>query len=122
MPIVPTDRDAWLVLEGELEGSPAAARSAIEQAVAFLAIELQRDLAVRESERRFAAELVDLVAAGDAQLPAATARLQAFGLDPSAPVATIVCEADDAEHGLAALEPLLASLEIRAARLDFSQV
>ena len=112
VPIVPTDIEAWLVLEGELEGLPAAGRSAIEQAVAFLAIELQRDLAVRESERRFAAELVDLVAAGDAQLPAATARLQAFGLDPSASLATIVCETDDAEQGLAGLERLLASLGV----------
>ena len=107
VPIVPTDIDAWLVLEGALESFPAAARSAIEQAVAFLAIELQRDLAVRESERRFAAELVDLVAAGDAQLAAATARLETFGLDPSTPLATIVCETDDAEDGLAALESLL---------------
>jgi DNA-binding PucR family transcriptional regulator len=110
VPIVPTDVDAWLVLEG----SPAAARSAIEQAVAFLAIELQRDLAVREGERRFAAELIDLVAAGDAQLPAATARLEAFGLDPARPLATIVCEADDAQDGLAALEPLLAGLDVRS--------
>ena len=107
VPIVPTDVDAWLVLEGELEGL-----SAIEQAVAFLAIELQRDVAVRESERRFAAELVDLVAAGAAQLPAATARLEAFGLDPSAPLATIVCETADVEGGLATLEPLLASLGV----------
>ncbi len=114
VPIVPTDIDAWLVLEGELEGSPAAARSAIEQAVAFLAIELQRDLAVRESERRFAAELVDLVAAGESQLSAATARLEAFGLDPAGPLATIVCEADDTQDGLAALEPLLASLDVRS--------
>jgi hypothetical protein len=114
VPIVPTGIDAWLVLEGELENLPAAARSAIEQAVAFLAIELQRDLAVRESERRFAAELVDLVAAGDAQLAAATARLEAFGLDPSAPLATIVCETDDAEDGLAALEALLSDLGVRS--------
>jgi purine catabolism regulator len=97
VPIVPSD--AWLVLEGERD-------AAIEQAVAFLAIELQRDVAVRESERRFAAELVDLVAAGDGQLPAATARLQAFGLDPAGPIATVVCEAADAEDGLAALEGL----------------
>jgi hypothetical protein len=97
VPIVPSD--ASLVLEGERD-------AAVEQAVAFLAIELQRDLAVRESERRFAAELVDLVAAGDGQLPAAVARLEAFGLDPSGPLATIVCEADDAERGLAALEGL----------------
>jgi hypothetical protein len=97
VPIVPSD--AWLVLEGDRD-------AAIEQAVAFLAIELQRDVAVRESERRFAAELVDLVAAGDGQLPAATARLQAFGLDPAGPIATVVCEAADAEDGLAALEGL----------------
>ncbi len=112
VPIVPTDVDAWLVLEGEIEGLSATARSAIEQAVSFLAIELQRDVAVRESERRFAAELVDLVAAGAAQLPAATARLEAFGLDPSAPLATIVCETADVEGGLATLEPLLASLGV----------
>jgi hypothetical protein len=112
VPIVPTGIDAWLVLEGDIEGSPAAGRAAVEQAVAFLAIELQRDLAVRESERRFAAELVDLVAAGDVQLPAASARLEAFGLDPAAPLATIVCDADDPEHGLAVLEPLLADLGV----------
>jgi PucR family transcriptional regulator, purine catabolism regulatory protein len=114
VPIVPTGIDAWLVLEGEVESLPAAARSAIEQAVAFLAIELQRDVAVRESERRFAAELVDLVAAGDAQLAAATARLEAFGLDPSAPLATIVCETDDTEDGLAALESQLADVGVRS--------
>jgi PucR family transcriptional regulator, purine catabolism regulatory protein len=114
VPIVPTGIDAWLVLEGEVESLPAAARSAIEQAVAFLAIELQRDLAVRESERRFAAELVDLVAAGDAQLAAATARLEAFGLEPSAPLATIVCETHDTEAGLAALESLLSELGLRS--------
>jgi hypothetical protein len=106
VPIVPSD--AWLVLEGERD-------AAVEQAVAFLAIELQRDLAVRESERRFAAELIDLVTAGDSQLPAATARLDAFGLDPSGPLATIVCEAPDVEDGLAALEPLLAEVQSVAA-------
>ena len=115
VPIVPTDIDAWLVARGRARrASRSAARSAIEQAVAFLAIELQRDLAVRESERRFAAELVDLVAAGDAQLAAATARLEAFGLDPSAPLATIVCETDDTENGLAALESLFSDLGVRS--------
>jgi len=114
VPIVPTGIDAWLVVEGEVGGLPAAARSAIEQAVAFLAIELQRELAVRESERRFAAELVDLVAAGDAQVTAAAARLEAFGLDPSAPLATIVCETDDVEDGLAALQSLLSNLGVRS--------
>ena len=90
---------------------PVAERTAIEQAVAFLAIELQRDRAVRESERRFAAELIDLIAAGDTQLPAATARLEAFGLDPSATLVAIVCEVGDPENGLAELERLLATLD-----------
>jgi hypothetical protein len=105
VPILPTGGDACLVVDGDLASLPAA----VEQAVAFLAIELQRDLAVRESERRFAAELVDLVAAGEPQLPAATARLEAFGLDPSAGLVAIVCAADDPEGGLAALERLLAT-------------
>lgn len=111
LPVLPTGSDACLVVDGELAALPVAERTAIEQAVAFLAIELQRDLAVRESERRFAAELVDLVAAGDAQLTAATARLDGFGLDPSGPLATIVCEAPDAEAGLAGVERLLATLD-----------
>jgi purine catabolism regulator len=109
VPILPTGADACLVIDGDLASLPVDERSAIEQAVAFLAIELQRDLAVRESERRFAAELVDLIAAGEAQLSAATARLEAFGLDPSAGLVAIVCGADDPERGLAALERLLAT-------------
>jgi DNA-binding PucR family transcriptional regulator len=111
LPVLPTGSDACLVVDGELAALPVAERTAIEQAVAFLAIELQRDLAVRESERRFAAELVDLVAAGDAQLTAATARLEAFGLDSSGPLATVVCEAPDAEAGLAGVERRLATLD-----------
>jgi PucR family transcriptional regulator, purine catabolism regulatory protein len=109
VPILPTGGDACLVVEGELAALPVEERTAIEQAVAFLAIELQRDLAVRESERRFAAELVDLIAAGDAQLPAATARLEAFGFDPAAALVAIVCEPDDPERGLVAIERLLAA-------------
>jgi DNA-binding PucR family transcriptional regulator len=114
VPIVPTGGDAWLVLEGDIEGSSATGRAAIEQAVAFLAIELQRDVAGRECEPVFAAELVDHTAAGHAQLPGATARLEAFGLDLAGPLATIVCEAEDPEDGLAAVEPLLAELGVRS--------
>jgi hypothetical protein len=111
VPILPTGGDACLIVDGELGTLPVGERATIEQAVAFLAIELQRDLAVRESERRFAAELFDLVAAGDAQLPAATARLEAFGLDASAGLVGLVCEPDDPERGLAALERLLDTRE-----------
>lgn len=113
IPIVSSGADAYLAIEGELDEMPVADRTAIEQAVAFLAIELQRDLAVRESERRFAAELVDLINAGEAQLPAARARLQAFGLDPDAPLATVVSEVPEPENGLAVTERLLDALNLR---------
>lgn len=111
VPILPTGGDACLVVDGDLATLPVEQRGTIEQAVAFLAIELQRDLAVRESERRFAAELFDLIAAGDAQLPAATARLEAFGLDADAELVGLVCEPEDPERGLAALERLLDTRE-----------
>jgi sugar diacid utilization regulator len=111
VPILATGRDACLVVDGELASMPVEDRGTIEQAVAFLAIELQRELAVRESERRFAAELFDLIAAGDAQLPAAAARLDAFGVDASADLVALVCEPEHAERGLAALERLLDARE-----------
>jgi hypothetical protein len=113
-PIVATPSDAWLVVEGGAAPLSADEQTAIEQAVAFIAIELQRELAVRESERRFAAELFDLVAADAALLPAATARLEAFGLDPRAPLVAIVSELDDREEGLAAIERLLRERAVRS--------
>jgi hypothetical protein len=113
VPIIPGGVDAALVIEGRLDGLPVAERTAIEQAAAFLAIELQRDLAVRESERRFAAELVDLIAAGEAQLPAATARLETFGLDPEGPLVAMVAEAPDLDDGVAQLERCLEARRLR---------
>lgn len=111
-PIAAAGSDAWLAVEAEAGDLPVAERTAVEQAAAFVAIALQRDIAVRESERRFAAELVDLVVAGDAQLPAAVARLEAFGLDPSGPLCAVVAEGGD-EDGIAAVERLLPGLGVR---------
>jgi len=114
-PIVATGADAWLVVEGDPAGLPAEQRTAVEQAVAFVAIELQRDLAVRESERRFAAELFDLIAAGEAQLAAASARLEAFDLAPRDPLVAVVAEVGDQERGIAAVERLLREDGVRSA-------
>jgi sugar diacid utilization regulator len=107
--------DARLVVEADAAALAPAERTAIEQAVAFLAIELQRDVAVRESERRFAAELFDLIAAGEAKLPAATARLEAFGLDPRDPLVAVAAEVGDQERGIAAVERLLRQAGVPAA-------
>jgi PucR family transcriptional regulator, purine catabolism regulatory protein len=82
-------------------------RSAVDQALPFLGLELARRRALRESERRFAAELVDLIAAGPAQLPAAAARLEAFGVEPGGGLVGIVCETPSLDEGAAALERAL---------------
>lgn len=50
----------------------------------FLALEL--------APGRLAAELIDLISAGPAQLVAAMAGLEAFGIDPDRALAGIVCE------------------------------
>ena len=53
-------------------------RAAVDQALPFLGLELARRRAMRESERRLAAELVDLIMAGPGQQQAAAARLETF--------------------------------------------
>src|SRR4029079_13625319 len=98
---------AYLVLAAPLGELSVAARAIIDQALAFLAIELQREAAVRESEQRFAAELFDLVAAGDAQLAAVEARLQALGLPAGVPLAGLVCRAPDVAVASARLRAAL---------------
>jgi PucR family transcriptional regulator, purine catabolism regulatory protein len=112
-PIVATGRtQAHLVVAG---GSLVQDdRAAIDQALPFLGLELARLRVLRESERRFAAELFDLIAAGPSQLPAASARLEAFGIDPAAPMVGIVCEAPSLEQGLDAAERELEGLGVTA--------
>ena len=57
-------------------------RAAVDQALPFLGLELARQRALRETERRFAAELDrPRLRPGPAQLAATAARLDAFGID-----------------------------------------
>ena len=79
----------------------------IAQALPFLAIELHRLAAVRESERRFAAELFDLIAAGESQLTAARLRIETFGLDPDRALIGVVCATSSADAALDRLERAL---------------
>jgi PucR family transcriptional regulator, purine catabolism regulatory protein len=94
--------DACLVVAGR--GEPTVAeRAIIDQALAFIAIELQRARAVIESERRLVGELFDLVGAGEAQLPAVTARMRSLGLDPDQSACAVCLAAPDPEAALLAL-------------------
>jgi PucR family transcriptional regulator, purine catabolism regulatory protein len=98
VPIAPSD--AVLAIEGASSELTVAERSTIDQALAFLAIELQRARAVSESELRFAGELFDLLALGEGQYPAVAARLRTFGLELDKPLVAVCCEAPDVEASL----------------------
>jgi purine catabolism regulator len=103
----PPGTDAYLVLAAPPAAVSVAERAIVDQALAFLAVELQREAAVRESEQRFAAELFDLIAAGDAQLAAVEARLRALDLAADAPLAGLVCRAPDVPAASARLRAAL---------------
>jgi hypothetical protein len=102
--------DAALVIEGEAEELTVPERAIVDQALAFIAIELQRSRAVAESERRFVGELFDLVAAGEGQVPALTARLASLGFGQPANLCALCCQAPDLEAALGALRARLRDL------------
>lgn len=114
--------DTGLVVAGP-EPLTVSDRAVIDQALAFIAIELQRARAVAESERRLVGELFDLLAAGEGQLPAVTARLRSVGLDPAGSACAVCCASPDPEAALSAMERHLratareAALTIKAGRL-----
>jgi PucR family transcriptional regulator, purine catabolism regulatory protein len=114
-PIVALGRtEAHLVVATGPNGLADDDRAAVDQTLPFLGLELARLQALRENERRLAAELVDLILAGPAQQRATAARLATFGLDAGAPLAAIVCESEDPDVGLDRLERALADVEVAA--------
>jgi PucR family transcriptional regulator, purine catabolism regulatory protein len=114
-PIVALGRtEAHLVVATGPDGLADDDRAAVDQTLPFLGLELARLQALRENERRLAAELVDLILAGPAQQRATAVRLATFGLDAGAPLAAIVCESEDPDVGLDRLERALADVEVTA--------
>lgn len=99
-PVPIASSDAVLVIDGALSDLTVIERSTIDQALAFVAIELQRARAVSESELRYAGELFDLLAVGEGQYPAVAARLRTFGLDLDKPLVAVCCESTDADASL----------------------
>lgn len=114
-PIVAVGRtEAHLVVAAGTTGLTDDDRAAVDQTLPFLGLELARVQALRENERRLAAELVDLIMAGPAQQQATAVRLETFGLDATAPLTAIVCESEDPDIGLDRLERALADAGVRA--------
>lgn len=93
--------DAALLVAGPAAAITVLERAAIDQALAFAAIELQRARAVTETERRFVGELFDLISAGEGQHPAVIARLRSLGLHPDAALVAVCCDVADPEAALA---------------------
>ena len=86
-----------LVIEGPEASLAVPERAIIDQALAFIAIELQRQRAVMEGERRFVGELFDLLGAGEGQVPAVAARLRSLGLDPGSSFCGVACRGSEPE-------------------------
>lgn len=96
--------EAALLVDAPLASITVRERATIDQAVAFLAIELQRARAVAETERRFLGELFDLIEGGQGQEPAVMARLRSLGLHTDRALAALCCESTDPEAALTAAQ------------------
>jgi hypothetical protein len=83
-------------------------RAAADQAAGFVALQLVHERALRETHRRFAVELLDLVEAGDPQAAAVATRLRAFGIAPESPLVVVACELPAPERHVEELERTLA--------------
>jgi len=76
----------------------AETRAGIEQTASFLALELARQQAVRAIEHRFAGELIQLIAAGQARRAETEERLRALGLDPERALAVVAISGNEARQ------------------------
>lgn len=96
-PIPTASGDVALVVQGRHAELSVPERAIIDQALAFVAVELQHQLVMVESERRFTGELFDLLTAGEGQLPAVRARLRSLGLDPEGRFCGLACAGGETE-------------------------
>ena len=71
--------EGWLVMTS-MADPPEPEQAVVEQAIPFLTLAFARRRSLSESQRRFAAELVDLLLAGASMAPVAKARIEAFRL------------------------------------------
>lgn len=113
----PGPEHAFLVLGTPLEGITDEQRTAVDQALAFLAVELASRRAVRASELRFSGELLDLISMLPTRLPELQDRLEGLGMDPTSPMTVLSAAATGAgedEPEILAIERTIAALGLRA--------
>ena len=90
-------------------------QTAIQQARTVLSLDLAHKEALRQTHRRFAAELFDLAAReGEGHSSEIAQRLAELGLEPNAGLVAIMCDRPDPDEWLGHLEDALAGAGRRA--------
>jgi PucR C-terminal helix-turn-helix domain/Purine catabolism regulatory protein-like family/GGDEF-like domain len=89
-------------------------QTAIQQALTVLSVEAGHREALRQTHRRFAAELFELAREGESQASAIAQRLRGLGLEPDAGLVAIVCDRPDADGSLGRFEDALRAADLRA--------
>ena len=88
--------------------------TAVQQALTVLSIDAAHREALRQTHRRFAAELFELAREAEAQAPAIAERLRGLGLEPDGGLVAIVCDRPDADDSLGRFEEALRRSRLRA--------
>ncbi|WP_433250015.1 helix-turn-helix domain-containing protein [Streptosporangium sp. CA-135522] len=81
------EADAGLVCLLPARALSRTEHDALAQAAHFLSLEVARRQAVQAIEMRFATELLEMILSGSSRAAEVPARLEAFGIDPSGPLA-----------------------------------
>lgn len=82
-------------------------QTAIQQATTVLSIDAAHREALRQTHRRFAAELFELARDGEAQSAAIAERLRGLGLEPDGGLVAIMCDRPKADDWLGRFEDAL---------------
>ncbi len=103
-PIPADPAAAALVVQTHGETPSIDQSAAVDQVLAFLAIELQRLRSIRENARRYATELFELIDEGVHEHAATVARMRSLGLSPHEPMVVACVEGSDQQRVLRLVE------------------
>ncbi|GAA2780032.1 helix-turn-helix domain-containing protein [Saccharopolyspora taberi] len=101
--------EAQLLLPRPLEELDVEQHAAVVQAMPFIALEIERNRAVRATELRYAWELFEWVQSATVGVETVRTRLHSLGLPPDGPLAAVVVRGDKPERDAVRLGELLGS-------------
>jgi hypothetical protein len=110
----PSGEDAHLRLRRGQRPLTVDERTAVQQTLTVLGIDAAHREALRETHRRFAAELFELAREAESEGPAIARRLRGLGLDPDGTLVAVMCDVPAADERLTAFEAALRAAGLRA--------